>query len=106
MVFIFIIHSLSIFKLIHTWNESHKTCIEETFLFILYKPVLIKFRSLTCSSLLIYCGVGDLRKAHYWSHVKKKKKQQKVTFCHEYNFKTAHLDSIKHYPLCLQCILL
>lgn len=31
MVFIFIIHSLSIFKLIHTWNESHKTCIEEAF---------------------------------------------------------------------------
>jgi len=31
MVYIFIIHSLSIFKLIHTWNESHKTCIEEAF---------------------------------------------------------------------------
>ena len=29
---------------------------------------VIEIRSLTCSSLLIYDGMGDLRKTHYASH--------------------------------------
>jgi len=30
---------------------------------------MIKIKSLTYFPLLIYCGVGDLRKLHYGSHV-------------------------------------
>ena len=46
-------------------NKSH--CWENSKMKYMYQNH--RKRTLTCSPLLIYHGVGDLRKTHYGSHV-------------------------------------